>query len=141
MIAPITERSGMAASATITVAMAKRTSQRRTPAPTLAIPAARSPLSSRATAIWSAEPGTIRMMYADTSTASDPYPLAPRMRAKMTVKTSASTFWAITAAPMPAARPVSERVRSVRSRRGLTTPRRKATGARTAPAYPRPGYG
>ena len=62
MIAPITERSGMATRATTTVAMASRTSQLRTPAPTFGTPSARSPLTSRATAICSAEPGTIRMM-------------------------------------------------------------------------------
>ena len=77
------------------------------------------------------------MMYAETSTASDPYPEAPSSRAKMIVKTSASTFWAMTAAPMPAARPVSERERSARTRRGSTDPRRETTGARTAPEYPR----
>ena len=141
MIAPITERSGMAASDTTTVAMASRTSQLRTPAPTLATPSASSPLTSRATAICSAEPGTMRMMYADTSTASEPYPVAPSRRAKMIVNTSASTFWAITAAPIPAARPVSERVRPARRPRRSTDARRETTRVRTAPGYPRTPLG
>ena len=63
----------MATSATTTVAEREPhqpapDARRRRPA----TPAARSPLTSRATAICSAEPGTIRMMYAETSTASDP---------------------------------------------------------------------
>ena len=70
--AAMTERSGIATSATITVAAASLISHRCTPAPALGAPAARSWLTVRAAAICSAEPGTIMMMKAESSTASEP---------------------------------------------------------------------
>ena len=139
MIAPSTERSGIATSATATVPIASRTSQRRTPAPACAESAARSPLSLRATAICSADPGTMRMMNAEMSTASEPYPVAPRMRAKMIVNTSASTFCAMTAAPMPAARPVSELLKAektVRTSAGRPLGRSQARARRQRTVRP-----
>jgi hypothetical protein len=67
-IAPSTSRSSTAATATATAPSAIREIQWRTPAPAFA-PAAE---ISRATAICSADPGTIRMMKADSSAASEP---------------------------------------------------------------------
>jgi hypothetical protein len=53
-------------------AIASRSTQRRTPAPAAGSPAASSALTSRATVVWSACPGTIRMMNAEISAASEP---------------------------------------------------------------------
>ena len=127
----------MAASATNTVARASRTSQRRTPAPTLGTPVARSPLTSRATAICNAgarnhEDDVRRHQHRER-----PVSRGAQQPREDDRKTSASTFAAITAAPMPAARPVSERLSSASSRRGWRDPRRVTAGARTAPDYPR----
>ena len=67
-----TWRSGIASSATTTVAISRCPSHRRTPAPAFASPDAAAVLTSLATAICSAEPGTIRMMKADSRAASEP---------------------------------------------------------------------
>ena len=70
--AAISERTGIAISATTTVATTRRSSQRRTPAPAFGLPSAMSWLTSRAAAICSAEPGTIMMMKDESSTARSP---------------------------------------------------------------------
>jgi hypothetical protein len=71
-VAAMTSRSGMETAATTTVATASRPIQWRTPAPASSLPPATARETSRATAICRADPGTIRMMKADISTASEP---------------------------------------------------------------------
>ena len=72
IVAAITSRSGMATTATASAASPSRASQPRTAAPASALPPATARDTSRATAICSAEPGTIRMMKAEISAASEP---------------------------------------------------------------------
>ena len=62
----------MAATVTSAVASSSRESQRRSHWPTAGVPSAVARVTSLATAIWSAEPGTIRMMKADRRAASEP---------------------------------------------------------------------
>jgi hypothetical protein len=68
--AAIAPRNGTARTATTSVATARRLSQRVTPAPASGPSASRE--TSRATAICSADPGTMTMMNADISAASEP---------------------------------------------------------------------
>ena len=65
-------RSGMAAAATSTVASISRPQPSAHPAAHVGIARRERVLISRATAICRAEPGTIRMMKADNSAASEP---------------------------------------------------------------------
>ncbi len=70
--AAISDRSGIATTATATVPTTSRTSQRYTPAPAFGLPSAMSWLTSRAAATCSADPGTIMMMNDESSTARSP---------------------------------------------------------------------
>ena len=70
--APSRSRSGITTIATTTVAIPRRRSQRVTPPPGAGSPSAIAWLTSRAVAICSADPGTMKMMNAEIRAASEP---------------------------------------------------------------------
>ena len=72
MIEAITCRAAIDTATSATVAIRRLRIQRRTLAPVAGSWLATPVLISRATAVWSAAPGTIRMMNVDSSAASEP---------------------------------------------------------------------
>ena len=72
MIVARTFRASAETTATSSTSTARRSSHLRTSRPGCGSPRAISALTSRATVVWSAVPGTIRMMKVDMSALNEP---------------------------------------------------------------------